>query len=426
MRLLSHMLGSFLREGTLHLVDADGRTHSFGNGQPPQATIRLHDRRLHRSLFRNPELVAGEAYMDGTLTVDGGDLRSLLDVFWRNRRALRDYPLRRWMLRLGRIGRFFVTYNPVHRAQKNVAHHYDLSRQLYELFLDEDMQYSCAYFRTPADSLDLAQQQKRAHIAAKLCLRPGQKVLDIGCGWGGMAMTLAELADVEVLGITLSREQHAVATERARARGLSDRVRFELRDYRDVQGRFDRIVSIGMFEHVGALHYDAYFSALHDLLTEDGVALVHSIGHMGTPGATNAWIRKYIFPGGHIPTLSEVVPAVERHALWIADLEVLRLHYAETLRHWHERFQAHRDAIRTLYDERFCRMWEFYLLNCEYTFRFGGEMVFQMQLARQRHAVPLTRDYLGPVEEGYTARIAAAAARTGQGGGLAAVRAAGD
>jgi cyclopropane-fatty-acyl-phospholipid synthase len=256
------------------------------------------------------------------------------------------------------------------------------------------MQYSCAYFRRPDDSLDLAQAQKKALIAAKLRLQPGMRVLDIGCGWGGMALTLAQDYGVRVLGVTLSEEQHRVATARAREAGLADRVEFRLMDYRDVTGPFDRIVSVGMFEHVGVPHYDTYFAHVHDLLAEDGVALIHTIGRAAPPSATGPWVRKYIFPGGYVPALSEMMAAVERHDLWPTDIEVLRLHYAETLRHWHERFMAEVEAITALYDARFVRMFRYYLLGSEMAFRHGRQCVFQVQLARQRDAVPLTRDYL--------------------------------
>jgi cyclopropane-fatty-acyl-phospholipid synthase len=277
-----------------------------------------------------------------------------------------------------------------------VAHHYDLSRELYQLFLDSDMQYSCAYFAHEDDTLEQAQLLKKNHLAAKLLLKPGQKVLDIGCGWGGLALHLASVADVEVLGVTLSKEQLAVAQERARALGLENRVRFELRDYRHVDETFDRIVSVGMFEHVGVRHYPEFFGKIGELLVKDGVAVLHSIGRMSPPGSTSPWIRKYIFPGAYAPSLSEVFSAVEPKQLWVADVEVLRLHYAKTCHEWYLRFMANRDQALQLYDERFCRMWEFYLAAVEMTFRHGSAMVFQMQLCHQRDAVPLTRDYMNP------------------------------
>jgi cyclopropane-fatty-acyl-phospholipid synthase len=285
-------------------------------------------------------------------------------------------------------------FNPAGRSRANVAHHYDLSGALYDLFLDADRQYSCAYFARPGMTLEQAQEAKKAHIAAKLLLEPGMRVLDIGCGWGGMALTLARRHGARVLGVTLSQEQHRVATERARAAELSGQVEFRLADYRSVEGTFDRILSVGMFEHVGVPHYRTYFRTLCDRLAPDGVALVHTIGRAAPPGATNPWIAKYIFPGGYCPALSEVAAAVEKEGLWQTDIEVWRLHYAETLRHWHDRFMANIDTARALYDERFCRMWRFYLVASELTFRLNRQCVFQIQLARRQDAVPLTRDYL--------------------------------
>jgi cyclopropane-fatty-acyl-phospholipid synthase len=282
-----------------------------------------------------------------------------------------------------------------------VAHHYDLSRELYELFLDEDMQYSCAYFENGDETLEEAQEKKKRHIAAKLKLAPGQRILDIGCGWGGMALYLAQHEDLEVLGVTLSEEQHKVACERAEALGLSHRVSFELRDYREVQGSFDRIVSVGMFEHVGVTRYDEFFKHVYDLLTDDGLAVLHSIGHMSPPSVASPWLRKYIFPGAYSPSLSEVFAATERQHLWVSDLEVLRVHYADTLVEWNKRFQANRNRIAEIYDERFCRMWEFYLLSAETMFRTGAQMVFQVQLARTRDAASLTRDSIFKTEELY-------------------------
>jgi cyclopropane-fatty-acyl-phospholipid synthase len=310
---------------------------------------------------------------------------------------------------LKRLLRTLHTYNPIGRAQRNVAHHYDLSGTLYDLFLDADRQYSCAYFVGDNDSLEVAQDNKKLHLAAKLLLQPGQKVLDIGSGWGGLALYLARLAGVDVTGVTLSTEQQKVAQDRARAAGIADKVRFHLRDYREESGTYDRIVSVGMFEHVGAAHYREFFAKARDLLTEDGVMLLHSIGRMEPPGGTNPWLRKYIFPGGYTPALSEVFAAAERVGLWVTDVEVLRLHYAATLREWRRRFESNRDKIRAIYDERFCRMWEFYLVGCELSFRHLGQMVFQMQLARRLDTVPLTRDYIAEFERHHAGRAMSAA-----------------
>jgi cyclopropane-fatty-acyl-phospholipid synthase len=291
--------------------------------------------------------------------------------------------------------------NSPRRARRNASHHYDLSHALYRTFLDEDLQYSCAYFRAPGMSLDEAQQAKVRHIAAKLRLEPGQRVLDIGCGWGGLALSIAQASDVQVTGITLSQEQLQVCRERACRAGLDGKVRFELRDYRDVEGVFDRIVSVGMFEHVGAARYPAFFQTVQRLLADDGAALIHSIGDRGEPSRNNPWIEKHIFPGGHIPALSEVATAVQQTGLWITDVEVLRLHYAETLRRWRERFLRQAPTARELYDDRFVRMWEFYLASTEMSFRYGGLMVLQVQLAKRVEALPCTRDYMVETERAW-------------------------
>jgi cyclopropane-fatty-acyl-phospholipid synthase len=292
------------------------------------------------------------------------------------------------------ILRRIYQYNPAGRSQRNVAHHYDLSRRLYELFLDADEQYSCAYFPDTNMTIEAAQEAKKRHIASKLLLKPGMKVLDIGSGWGGLAFTLAETAGVDVTGLTLSREQLAVANERARAKGIADRVRFHLRDYRAETGTYDRIVSVGMFEHVGINHYEEFFATVNRLLAPDGVMLLHAIGRLNGPGQTNSWIRKYIFPGGYAPALSEVLPVVERSGLLTTDVEILRMHYAITINRWQERFTANRAEIAQLYDERFCRMWEFYLAGAEMDFRYLKAMVFQLQLGKSMGAVPLVRDYM--------------------------------
>jgi len=398
MRLLDYAMQRFVKTGTLRIVDADGERHIYAGSPEPSVTVRLTDRRLHNALFFNPELRSGEAYVDGTLRIEDGNLRDLLKLYALNRSHLRNQPLQKLLRTAAKKFRGFAQRNVTSKARKNAAHHYDLSNELYRLFLDSDMQYSCAYFLSPEDSLETAQRNKLRHIAAKLALKPGQKVLDIGSGWGGMALYLAEAANVAVTGVTLSVEQHELATQRARERGLSDRVRFQLQDYRDVTGKFDRIVSVGMFEHVGVGHFDEFFAKVSSLLTDDGVALLHSIGRMGGPGSTGAWLRKYIFPGGYAPALSETLAAIERSGLWVTDIEVLRLHYAETLRHWEERFQKNRGRIATLLDERFCRMWEFYLIVCEFGFRYGKQMVFQIQLAKNVNTLPRDRNYMAATE----------------------------
>jgi cyclopropane-fatty-acyl-phospholipid synthase len=358
-------------------------------------TIRFHDHTVGRDLLLNGPLKLGECFMDGRLTVEDASLYDFLELLGYNITAAPPHPIFKIGDIVGRGLRLFRQYNPLWKSRQNVAHHYDLSDTLYNLFLDNDRQYSCAYFNDPSDPLEDAQANKKRHLASKLRLEPGQKVLDIGCGWGGLALYLAQEADVDVTGITLSIEQLRVAERRAQAMGVSNRVKFELIDYRELTGRrFDRIVSVGMFEHVGVIHYPAYFQKLKELLTDDGIALIHSIGRADGPGYTNPWIRKYIFPGGYSPAISEVVPVVEKAGMWITDIEVLRLHYAETLKNWRLRFLAHRERVRTIYDERFCRMWEFYLAASEVAFRHQGHINFQMQIAKRVDSVPLTRDYM--------------------------------
>lgn len=397
--LLERILNPIIREGGFTVIDSGGRRHVIGEEtEASQIVIRLRDKTLERKLALHPQLALGEAYMDGTLTFEKGGLYELMDLIGRNFGIADPLPgeaLRRF---LGRALRRLQQFNPMGRSQRNVAHHYDLNDKLYSLFLDKDRQYSCAYFERPDATLEEAQLAKKRHIAAKLLLEPGQKVLDIGSGWGGMALYLAEAEDVDVTGITLSKEQHALSQKRSADAGLGNRVRFKLEDYRAQGGLYDRIVSVGMFEHVGVPHYAAFFGKMRNLLADNGVALLHAIGRSDGPGVTNPWIRKYIFPGGYVPALSEVLPAIERAGLWVTDIEILRIHYAETLRHWRERFMAHWSDVAAIYDERFCRMWEFYLIGSEITFRHRGHMVFQIQIAKRVDTVPLTRDYVGDWE----------------------------
>jgi cyclopropane-fatty-acyl-phospholipid synthase len=406
---LARFLRDFVRYGRLTLIDGHGqRFDAIGSEPGPAVVARLHDRNLHWRLLLDPSLALGEGYMDGRITLEQGGIYDLLALCIQNlaarkgRNALFDQ-----IERLQVMFRSFAQRNSRDNAKRNVAHHYDLSDALYDLFLDRDRQYSCAYFAAPDMTLDQAQRAKQRHLAAKLLLKPGQRVLDIGSGWGGLALSLARLGNCDVTGITLSPSQRDVAEQRAKAAGLAERVRYQLVDFRDVEGPFDRIVSVGMFEHVGVPHYRDFFARAAALLKDDGVAVLHSIGRSDGPGATNHWIRKYIFPGGYSPALSEVLPWIERAGLFVTDVEVLRLHYAETLRHWRERFMAARDDVKRIYDDRFCRMWEFYLAGSEVTFRWGGHIVFQIQMAKRIDAVPLTRDYIYETERQIASAIAA-------------------
>jgi cyclopropane-fatty-acyl-phospholipid synthase len=401
--LLARVLTRVVAEGQLTVIDEAGRSHRITGARPgPAVTLRVADRWTALRLALNPRLALGESYMDGTLTVENGDIYDLLDLLGRNMASLEATPTVRLSYTLQRWLRVLEQYNPIGKAERNVAHHYDLKDQLYDFFLDRDRQYSCAYFKTGDEPLEEAQLDKKRHIAAKLLLKPGQNVLDIGSGWGGMGLFLSQQFGVDVTGVTLSKQQHEVSSRRALEGGVADRVRFKLLDYRQETGRYDRIVSVGMFEHVGVAHYVEFFTKVKALLKDDGVMLLHSIGRMEPPGATNTWLRKYIFPGGYTPAMSEVLTAIERVGLWVTDIEVLRLHYAETLRHWRRRFGDNRERIKQMagYDDRFCRMWEFYLAGCEVAFRYMNQMVFQMQIARRQDVVPLTRDYMIDAERG--------------------------
>ena len=408
--LLSHLLRHLVRRGTLRLMDAHGELHVFSGDPGPNISVQLHDPKLERDLFFNPRLRLGEAFMDGTLTVEEGTIYDFLDFLGLNMNLAPRHLLTPLYEGFGRAFRAFQQYNPKSRSRQHVAHHYDLSDTLYDLFLDADRQYSCAYFTTPDQTVETAQANKKRHLAAKLLLAPGQRVLDIGCGWGGLALYLAKECGVHVTGLTLSTEQLKVARQRVVAAKLSDRVNFELLDYRQATGSYDRIVSVGMFEHVGARYYPTFFRKVKQLLAPDGVALLHAIGRADGPGTTNPWIRKYIFPGGYSPAISEVVPVIERMGLHLTDIEILRLHYAETLKAWRTRFLANRDKILALYDERFCRMWEFYLAGSEVAFRHQGHIVFQMQMAKKVDTVPLTRDYAFDAERGVAVSRSMAAA----------------
>lgn len=407
-RVLQRIVGRLIRTGNLHVTDPDGRVDQFGDGSGPAVHVIIKTRHAQRAITFDPTLAVPEAYMNGEIEIVEGDLLDLLEIVYSNMgMAGVDAAWTKAVESLRIAFRRLRQMNTAARAKRNVEHHYNLSREFYELFLDNDMQYSCAYFERPDMTLDEAQLAKKRHIAAKLSLAPGQQVLDIGCGWGGLGLYLAGTFDVNVLGVTLSSEQHAVATDRAHDEGLESRVHFEIRDYRDLQERFDRIVSVGMFEHVGVNHYRTFFERVAGLLKPDGVMVLHSIGRSGPPAATNAFIRKHIFPGGYIPALSEVLPHIEKTGLMVTDVEILRLHYAETLRHWRERFMANRQRVVEIYDERFARMWEFYLAGSEAAFRWQDMMVFQIQVCLKNDVLPTTRDYIGKREKALAVRDSA-------------------
>ena len=386
-------LRGFFREGSLQLTWPDGAQTLYGDKTGDTIGLTISDQKLLRRMLINPDMAFGEGYMSQGLTLEKDDLDGFFHLVLKNRNKGGG-----WIFQSSRALRHLVRStllrNPIGRAQENVAHHYDLSAELYDIFLDEDRQYSCAYFAQPDMSLEDAQIAKKRHIARKLCLTPGMRVLDIGCGWGGMALTLAQEFDVHVTGVTLSQEQHALANERVRTAGLSDKVDIRLQDYRHVTEQFDRIVSVGMFEHVGPRNYTEYFAHLDRLMGSDGAALIHTIANNGPPQITSPWIAKYIFPGGHIPSMREIAPHYEKTSLHLTDVEVWRLHYAETLKHWHERFMAQEAEVNSLYDDTFVRMWRYYLKASEHTFRAGRQVVYQMQFSRTHEAVPLTRDYI--------------------------------
>jgi cyclopropane-fatty-acyl-phospholipid synthase len=397
-RLLALFVDKLIRHGHLEIEASDGVRRRFGDGAGPKIVVRIADRAAERELLLNPELALGELYMDGRLELIEGDLYDFVALAAENSMALGGS---RWVkvLEKARIALSrFQRRNNRKRAKTNVERHYDHDRRLYGFFLDADQQYSCAYFEHEGQSLDEAQLAKKRHLAAKLLIEEGQNVLDIGSGFGGLALYLAKVVGARADGVTLSEEQFAISSRRAAESGLGDRVQFRLQDYRDVAERYDRIVSVGMFEHVGLAAYEEFFGAVRRQLKDDGVMVLHSIGRSEGPSATNPWIRKYIFPGGYIPSVSETTAAIERSGLYVTDVEILRLHYADTLKEWRRRFLAHRDEVKAIYDERFCRMWEFYLVGSEVAFRVYGHMVFHIQLAKRQDVVPRTRDYIGERE----------------------------
>ena len=396
MRLLSHLLKRFVEKGRLTVLTVDGQRHVFGSGEGgPSVTVRLHDKRLERDLFLNPELTAAEAYMDGRLTFeDGAGAFELLSLFSVNRKGLGSHPVQQALRQAWRSVRRFQQANPVGKAKENVSSHYDHPAAFYRLWLDETMTYSCAYFRAPDEPLAEAQRNKFRHIAAKLKITPGMTVAEIGSGWGALAIYLARDCGAKVTAINVSPEQLAESRRLAQLAGVADRIDFREVDYRHLKGKFDRVVSIGMMEHVGVAHFDAYFTTIRALLNEGGFAVVHAIGRMSPPGTTAPFIRKYIFPGGYVPALSEVFASTERSHLWVNDCEVLRLHYYWTIRAWRRNFMARRAEADAMMGERFGRMWEFYLAAVELGFLHGSNMVFQLLLSDRRDDVPVLRDYM--------------------------------
>lgn len=393
--LMKTVLDRVIKKGNLTVTDSKGITYNYGDGSGEPVHVRITSPKWEKEIALDPALKFGEAYMDGGFIFEEGDIYQLLEIIFESTGPNAENQV--WMRALSFmrvVTKRFAQMNNLRRSSKNVQYHYDLSGALYDLFLDPDRQYSCAYFENPQQSLSEAQLAKKRHLAAKLSIKPNEKLLDIGCGWGGLGLYMARFLGADVTGVTLSHEQYDIANQRAAEMQLQDKARFLLQDYRNLNDKYDKMVSVGMFEHVGVGHYKEYFSHVKRLLKPDGVFVLHSIGRMEPPGATNPFIAKYIFPGGYIPALSEVLPVIEKSGLYITDIEILRLHYAETLKAWRKAFLAHWDEAKALYDERFCRMWDFYLAASESAFRWQGMMVFQIQLAHKQEAVPLTRDYI--------------------------------
>ena len=393
-KILSYLIEPLIRVGHLEIEFPGGEVRTFGQASDSKVKVTINDFKTLRSLVLNPDPGLGEAYMDKSIVIEDDNLYGLLSLFAKNISNQPDSRMAKFLAFKSKLVFWFQKSNLPTRSKKNVEHHYDLSPELYKLFLDKDQQYSCAFFQKEDDSLEQAQINKKQHIAKKLLLEPGMTVLDIGCGWGGLSLSLAKHYDVNVLGITLSEEQKLIAEARAIREGLQDKVNFKLLDYRTDCGTFDRIVSVGMFEHVGTRNYKDYFDAIRNKLKENGIALVHTIGRMSPPGNNSPWLEKYIFPGGYTPALSEMVASVEKNYLCITDIEVWRLHYAKTLCHWHSRFTENEEQIRQIYDDRFCRMWRYYLIASEISFRHYQHVVFQVQITKEQEAVPLTRNYL--------------------------------
>ncbi len=391
---LERILSSLVKTGDLTVSDWRGRVRHFGDGTAPKSHIKFESAAAVRRMAIDPDLYIGESYMDGSLKIVEGTIANFIDLAMKNAGTTNYHPVHRALDRARMALRRIHQHNPMGKAKENVAHHYDLSGAIYDLFLDRDRQYSCAYFENKNSTLEDAQLAKKRHLAAKLDIKPGMKVLDIGSGWGGLGLYLADVCGAEVTGVTLSKEQFKLSNERAQQRGIKDHTQFLLKDYRELEGPYDRIVSVGMFEHVGIGHFPEFFAKVATLLKDDGAAVLHSINRSNGPGATSAWIKKYIFPGGYVPALSEVLPHIEHAGLYVTDIEILRLHYAETLKEWGHRFKTNRAKAAEIYDERFCRMWEFYLAASEMAFRYSGMNNFQIQFGKEQNVLPLTRDYI--------------------------------
>ena len=392
---LANYLNELIKEDGFILLDANSNNYVIGNPKKQNPIkLKLLDKSLHYKLLFYPDLFLGEAYSNGSAVIENGTLTEFLDIALKNVGRNETNTLSEFLNKLRGTYRFLTNFNLIKKSKLNVAHHYDISEDLYGLFLDSKRQYSCAYFKNENDDLETAQTNKIKHIIKKLNLKPNQRVLDIGSGWGSLAIEIAKESQCEVVGITLSENQLEYSKKKAKELNLENQVEFRLMDYRQLDEKFDRVVSVGMFEHVGRKFYKNYFNQVSNLLNDDGIALIHTIGSANPPRDPQPWITKYIFPGGYTPSLSEVANPIEKSGLVISDIEVLRVHYAHTLRHWKERFLGEKDRVLQMFDEKFFRMWEFYLTSCEMSFKWGDQVVFQFQLTKKFTSVPTTRDYI--------------------------------
>ena len=411
--ILDRVIKTLIHKGDLTVTDWNGKTTRYGDGTLPKSHVKFHSRAAALKVALDPDLHLGEVITDGELTVEQGSIRDFILLLMQNvGTGQNNHPLHRVAYRARLLLRRVYQHNPIGKAEKNITHHYDINGEIYDLFLDKDRQYSCAFYETEDATLEEAQLAKKRHLAAKLGIKPGMKVLDIGSGWGGMGLYLAQYCGADVTGVTLSHEQHELSNKRAAEMGLANQARFLLKDYRALDEQFDRIVSVGMFEHVGVGHYAEFFKKISALLKPDGAAVLHSINRADGPGITGAWIQKYIFPGGYVPSLSETIPHMEREKLYITDIEILRMHYARTLKEWGTRFTANHKRAAEIYDERFCRMWDFYLAGSEGSFLYAEMNNFQIQFSKNQHALPYTRNYieaeeerLRKLEKGYTQKV---------------------